>query len=172
MTNSTWSKNRIENRNFLQPNGFKLSLEIFPKVSFYCQTANIPGISLTEINIPTPYRDYPVPGTETLYEDFRLSFLVDEDFQNYSSIHKWLRETGLALGPDSTTDPKVSKGYLEILNSNLKPSFTVDFDDMWPISLSTLDFSAAVTDIDYFVAEVTFKYTIYRIKDKNGKVIS
>jgi hypothetical protein len=51
MSQSTWVKERINNRNFLAPNGFKLSLINFPQVSFYCQSANIPGISIPEIDI-------------------------------------------------------------------------------------------------------------------------
>jgi hypothetical protein len=35
-----------ENRNFLSPTGFKFSLKRTPKVSFFCNSANIPDINL------------------------------------------------------------------------------------------------------------------------------
>ena len=39
---------------------------------------------------------------------------------------------------------------------------------MFPTSLSTLDFNATDNDMEYFTADVTFKYTIYTITDVNG----
>ena len=39
---------------------------------------------------------------------------------------------------------------------------------MFPTSLSTLEFNATETDIEYFTAEVTFKYTLYTITDVSG----
>ena len=172
MTTSKWARENIKNKNFLAPNGFKLLLNIFPEVAFYSQTANIPGISITDITVPTPYRDYPIAGTETEYEDFSIKFLIDEDLVNYSSIHKWLRRTGLAAGPDYTDEPQTSSALLEILDSNFQPNFVLEFDDLFPVSLTTLDFDSTITDVEYFSAVATFKYTIYRIKNREGKVIS
>lgn len=172
MSTSKWVRENIKNKNFLAPNGFKLSLSIFPEVAFYSQTANLPGISINDISVPTPYRDYPVAGTETEYDDLIVKFLIDENLENYSSIHKWLRRTGLAFGPDTTDEPQTSRGLLQVLNSNFQANFTVEFDDLFPVSLTTLDFDSTITDVEYFTAVATFKYTIYRIKDKDGKVIS
>ena len=39
------------------------------------------------------------------------------------------------------------------------------FSDLFPYSLSTITFDATDTDIEYFTADVSFKYTIYRITD-------
>lgn len=172
MATSRWVRDSLKNRNFLAPNGFKLTLELFPKVSFFCQSANIPGINIESITIPTPYRDYPVPGTETNFEDLAIKFLIDEDLQNYTSLHEWIRRTGLATGPDSTEEPQVSRGLLEILDSNFNPNFYLDFQGLWPVSLTTLDFDATVSDTEYLSAQAVFRYAIYNIKDKNGVVIS
>lgn len=172
MSQSTWVKERISNRNFLAPNGFKLSLINFPKVSFYCQSANIPGISIPTIDIPTPFRDYPIAGTETEYDDLRVQFLIDEDMTNYCSIHKWLRRTGLAETFDDYQKPVEGAGVLEILNSNWRPNIIVEYDDLFPVSLSSVDFDSTDTNVEYMTATAVFKYKIYRIKNKDGDVIS
>ena len=39
---------------------------------------------------------------------------------------------------------------------------------MFPVELSTLNFDATNEDIQYFTADVTFKYTIYNITDMSG----
>ena len=61
-----------------------------------------------------------------------------------------------------------SDGTLQILSSNLIAKFNVNFKDLFPVSLSTISFDATDTDIDYFTAEATFKYTIYKLTDLNN----
>ena len=46
----------------------------------------------------------------------------------------------------------------------------VKFSDMFPVSLSTLEFSAQENDYTYFTATVTFKYLLYEILDTKFKV--
>ena len=43
--------------------------------------------------------------------------------------------------------------------------FQVNFKDLFPYSLTTLNFDATDTDIEYFTASVSFKYTIYNLTD-------
>ena len=64
-----------------------------------------------------------------------------------------------------------SDATLQILNSNYKPSVLINFQDAFPVSLSTLEFDVTTRDYAYFTAEVTFKYTIYNITDPNGNRI-
>jgi hypothetical protein len=40
---------------------------------------------------------------------------------------------------------------------------------MFPVALTSLDFDATMTDIQYFTAEASFKYTVYNILGKNNK---
>jgi hypothetical protein len=57
---------------------------------------------------------------------------------------------------------------LLVMNSTNNPPFMVKFSDLWPTDLTTLQFDATPGDIDYFTAEVTFKYTIYELTDLQG----
>ena len=66
--------------------------------------------------------------------------------------------------PDNLT----SDGSLLVMNSTNNPQFMVKFSDLWPTDLTTLQFDATPGDIDYFTAEVTFKYTIYELTDLQG----
>jgi hypothetical protein len=64
-----------------------------------------------------------------------------------------------------------SDGTLQILSSNLVPKFQVVFNDMFPYSLSTVSFDATDTDIEYFTADVAFKYTIYNLTDLENNLL-
>ena len=68
-------------------------------------------------------------------------------------------------------DDIYSDGTLQILSSNLVPQFQVVFNDLFPYSLSTVTFDATDTDIEYFTADVSFKYTIYNLTDMENKLL-
>jgi hypothetical protein len=172
--------NQIQNRNYLSPVGFKFTLAKSPKAVFFCNSARIPEISLDLARQPSYLKDLDVPGEKLTYGDLSLRFLVDENMENYMSIHNWL--TGLGY-PETTqqfknliTDDGIldqkqafSDGTLHILNNNYQESVVVKFKDLFPVSLSSLDFDSTMTDIQYFTAEVSFKYTVYNILGKNNK---
>ena len=69
-------------------------------------------------------------------------------------------------------DDIYSDATLQILSNNLVPQFQVVFSDCFPYSLSTVTFDATDTDIEYFTADVSFKYTIYTITDLENKPLT
>ena len=177
----------IQNRNFLSPVGFKFALKRSPKTAFFCNQANIPDITLGIAEQPTYFKDIPIPGDKIDFGDLNLRFLVDEDLGNYMEIQNWIRGLGYpeslkqfdeleeqdylfgAARFSNRGDQIYSDGTLQILSSNLVPKFQVVFDDLFPYSLSTLSFDATDTDVEYFTADVSFKYTIYKLTDLEGK---
>ena len=62
-----------------------------------------------------------------------------------------------------------SDGSLHILNSNYRTTAIVKFSDLFPIGLTSLEFEATDTDVNYFTAEVIFKYTVYNIVAADGR---
>ena len=64
-----------------------------------------------------------------------------------------------------------SDGSLTVLGSSQNALFKINFSDLWPYSLTTLQFDATDTDVNYFTAEVGFKYTIYEITDLSGDTL-
>ena len=173
--------NQIENRNFLSPIGFQFSLNKTPKVTFFSNSARIPDISLGTAIQPVYLKDIDVPGDKLSYGDFNLRFLVDENLTNYMAIHNWLTGLGYPESTkefkDATTDAEglrdreevFSDGSLSILNSNFIQVAVVKFKDLFPVFLTSLEFEATDTDVNYFTAEVTFKYTIYEIVGADGR---
>tara|TARA_Y100001938_G_C7974842_1_gene371198 strand:+ start:264 stop:827 length:564 start_codon:yes stop_codon:yes gene_type:complete len=176
--------NQISNRNFLSPVGFKFTLNRAPKVAFFGNSANIPSMTLGVAEQPNYLRDIPTPGDKIDFQDFTLRFLVDEDLENYMEIQNWIRGLGFPESrqeifdfqksnpelnqPHNSTMNLYSDGTLSILTSKENPNFKVKFSDMFPYDLTSLQFDATDENIEYFTAEVTFKYTIYNITDLSG----
>lgn len=163
-----WYKEQPKNRNFLSPIGFKLILELFDGVDFFCQTAQLPEISVPSTDVPTRFRNFPiVAGGGVTYGDLSLRFIIDEELINYKSIHNWIRKNGVSEEHMPNDEPEYSGGQLHILTSNFNINHIIDFENLFPVSLTPINFDSTVTDIEYFTAEVVFRYTNYTIRDKN-----
>ena len=118
----------------------------------------------------SPFRNLPiVPGGGVTFGDFTVRFIVDEDLKNYYSIHSWMRDNGNADQMARTTgaDDIYTGGQLHIVTSQYNPAFVVEFRDLFPVSLSNLQFDATISDVEYLTAEVTFKHQQFFIRDKN-----
>jgi len=178
--------NEPTNRNFLSVVGFDFILNRCPKVSFYCNQANIPDITLGVAKQATYLRDIPVPGDKLQYGDLSLQFMVDENCENYLQIYDWITGLGYPESLQQYDDLKRnsrfyptedapfnerSDGTLIVLNSDYNPAVKIKFKEMFPISLSGIPFSAIETEERYFTAAVTFKYTIFDMIDVLGKKV-
>ena len=170
--------NQITNRNFLSPVGFQFTLQKKPKIDFFCNSANIPGINLGVAMQPTPLKAIPIPGETLTYDDLTLRFMVDEDMENYLEVWNWLNQFGFPrdwgqyqqlLNEDENSKGKqtsisgMSDGTLLVYNSNYNVNLKVNYKDLFPVSLSSIQFDTTPTEINYASAEVVFKYTIYDI---------
>lgn len=177
MSYTSWDK-QISNKSFLSPTGFKFALAKKPKIDFFCDSVSIPGINLGVAIQPSYLKNIPVPGDVLTYDDLTLSFNVDEDMENYLEVHNWLTQFGFPedasqyqqlLNEDENSQGRqnaisgMSDGSLLIYNSNYRPIVKINFKDLFPVSLSPLQFESKVNDIQYLTAQAVFKYTIYDI---------
>ena len=172
---------------------FKFNITKLPKVEFFCTSVNIPSITLGSTEQATPLKDIPIPGDKLTYGSLEVSFLVDENLENYREIHGWLTglgfpkshaqfETFINAGKDrfptsnatanSREAGKVddvgfdvgaqySDATLSILSSKNNPVLEVRFRDLFPVSLTGLQYDQQATDVEYLTSTVTFRYTIY-----------
>ena len=170
----SWNK-QIENRNFLSPIGFKMQIEEYPKTVYFAQSANIPGVATNTVEQQTGMgRPIPYEAFGLNYEPFNLTFLVDENLENYLIIHNWL--TAIAGGRESLRERRnIEKNYavrcdasLAVMNSNMQTNFFVTFKDMFPVSLNALEFNATIDGTEYATATAEFRYMVYNIETVDG----
>lgn len=180
--------NAIENRNFLSTLGFRFTVNRAPKVAYFTNVANIPGLELGVAKQQNYLTEIPVPGDKITFDDFTLKFLVDENLENYMELQKWMRGLGFPESLDEIYDLQknnkkftdnirksqmniYSDGTLIVYNSNQRYNFEVRFNYLFPYKLSPLQFDSTTPDNQYFTAEVSFKYLMYNITDKNGNTL-
>ena len=188
---------------YASPTQFKFSISKLPKVEYFCTAANIPGIALSNTTQPTPLADIPIPGETIQFSDLEITFLVDENLENYREIHGWMYGIGYpksrtefkdlvtqgldrfpTVGKDATSravamdpgkpdvpqpiGPIFADATLNVLTSKNTANIEVRFSDVFPQTLSGLNFSQTANDVDYLTASVTFKYKIYEFATKSA----
>ena len=173
---------------YASPVQFRFKCSKLPKVEFFCQTANIPGISIGTASMPTGLKDIPIPGEKVSYSDLAISFLVDENLNNYKEIHDWiiglgapqnhtqfstLRDTGTDRFPGQTTNSPnnnavpdggtYSDATLTVLNSKNIAVTEIRFHNIFPTSLGALSYDVQASDVNYLSVGVDFSYMYYEI---------
>lgn len=172
-----WKTKIPSNMNPLSPTGFKFAITKLPKLQFYSQSVNLPGIILGEPSFGTPFARIPVPGEQLTFDDLRIQFLVDETMENYQAIQNWLFGLGYPqdyaqyselLSADKVTNlatneltRSMSDASLFILTNNNTESKIVSFKNVFPTSLESVTFTGVDNDIQYLIGNVTFKYSYY-----------
>ena len=148
------------NKNFLSPVGFQLKIDYtkHPNLEYFCTAAALPGISMTEA--PVPYRGANIGfvGDRINFDDFTVSFNVTENMENYIETYNWMHDI---VNGSKPMNEVMSDATLIILNSHNNKVKEIQFKDIFPTSLSGLQFDTSTSDIEYLTAEVTFKYTYF-----------
>lgn len=162
-----------ENKNYLAPAGMSFLLKRAPTVEFFCQVANIPGLNFPSVpEAGNPFISIPKSGDHLMFEELAVTFKVDEDMKNYCEIWNWLFATGypedaqtsidLYNTPRWTGEGITSDGSL-IINTNEKnPNIEITFEDLMPISLSSITMDTTDRTLNYVSATAIFRYTIYK----------
>lgn len=176
---------------YASPTQFRFGIHQLPKVEFFTVSANLPGISSGTVTYATPFKDIPTMGEKLVYENLSINFIVDEYLENYISLHTWMVGIGFpdkrsqfstfrdvtsntpavsdtpsvdTVGRASPDRAMYSDAFLQILSNKNNPIVEVNFENMFPISLSALEFTQSATDVEYMIATAEFAYQLYEIK--------
>ena len=165
-----------DNLNYLSNISFRLTMQDAPNLTWFCQSVNVPGVSIDAIDVQTPYLNIPHAGAKVTFEELSVRFIVDEHLKNWMEIYDRIIALGLAEGGENYRLLKaksdltqrggtVSTLVLTILTSAMNPQMEFHFYEAFPTSITALEFDSAATDLEYFTATVAFRYTNYEIKN-------
>ena len=180
---------------YASPTQFRFGIHQLPKVEFFTIGCNLPGINMGDAVFPTPFKDIPVMGDRLTYENLTINFIVDEHLENYRSLHEWMVAIGFPKDrkqfsdfrsntsntpeppPISTSqdfaDTKISTSVsalfsdanLVLLSNKNNAIVQVLFRNLYPVSLSGLQYAQDATDVQYLTATADFSYQIYEFSD-------
>ena len=94
------------------------------------------------------------PGGTVEYDQFSISFIVDEEMKNYIEMFNWIKDNRIGA-------PKIKDITLSILSNKSTTNKQILFHDAFPVSLGELSFSTQDTSVEYITCDVTFRYNIF-----------
>jgi hypothetical protein len=155
------------NPSFLSNNKFEFVIERLPQFTFYVQGINVPSISMSPTQIPSPWTQMYMPSNQLTYEQIQVTYTVDEDMKSWFELYNWMTNLGNPetldkLGTLTSTPGKVNSAMSDATliaktnanNANIKFTFV----DMFPIELTGFQFGASEGH-DFQSTVVTFAYT-------------
>lgn len=154
-----------QHMNPLLPTYYRFTLARLPKVTYFCQNASLPSVTMSEVIMPTPFMQIKRPSKMD-FDELSIGFVVDESMGNWLEIFNWMRSVTNVEDYKEFRPPNthVTTANLIILNSSKNPKINVTFYDIFPKSLSSIDFTSTVMDPEPFVANATFSYRSYDIE--------
>lgn len=131
------------------------------KVPMLCKAASLPALTAGTIEVPYMGRKIKLPGDPT-YEEWTVTIINDNDFAIRDSIIAWYRAIHPTVDNSNqfaSTSPALYKSQALVRQFDLNDNVvkTVNFDGLFPSSVSSIELSWETTDtIEEFT--VTFQY--------------
>ncbi|MDP7367834.1 MAG: hypothetical protein QGH83_11320 [Candidatus Pacebacteria bacterium] len=167
---SNLSETQPDNLNQLNVVGFEINFSRLPATTYFCQRINVPSVTLGETYQANPFMNTPLEGDTLSFESLGISFIVDEDMQNYIEIYNWLIAIGFprdhaqfaALKTAEEFPEKTESLYSDInimLHTNKSnPNYKITFTDVFPTALSSVQLDSTPSTIDPIVVDASFNF--------------
>ena len=156
-----------DNKNFLSPVGFSFKIDTteFPNLEYFCTAVNLPGI--TNGDTPIPYKgvNLAFSGDRMGFEDLSIRFNITENMENYIETFNWMHN--LIQKKDADKNYK-NDATLLIYTSHNNINNEIKFHDVFPVQLSSVEFNAQGTDVEYLQADLVLKYTSFEFRSIEG----
>lgn len=167
-----------ENTDLLQPTKYILTFDRIPSIQYFCQEVNIPGVSIGTAEYATPILNLKMPGTKISYENLNITFLVDQNLKTWNELYNWFRNIA---SPKSTEERGtlsettkmygvVGKKYnyesdatLSILTASNNINLKINFLNIFPLSLTGINFNTTQSAEDFIKCTATFNYDYFDI---------
>lgn len=144
-----------------------------PNVAYYLQSLSVPGVSNTPAETSTGFGGTQYfHGDRLQFSELPLTFIVDDELNNYKELYDWLRSLTRAESyadyytNDAIPDNKASyNAKLYILDDNKEIRRELTFINMFPVNLSEVELDYSDIDPEPIVCTGTFRYDYFRLED-------
>jgi hypothetical protein len=158
-----------QNTNLLQPTKFLLTFARIKDTQYFCQEVNLPGVTLGEVIRDTPFLDMFSPGTKLTYDPLEIEFTVDEELLAWKNLYDWFLSIADPDGFEKRTYVRelqrtehFSDAYLTVLSALNNPILRIEFTNLFPLTLSNIQFDTKLSADSIVTAKATFRYQSYK----------
>ena len=157
----------ITNESYLQPISFQFQCPKTPTLNYFVQSVTIPAVDSAAALQPTALVPSPVTGQDFTYNPLTVSFIVDENMDNWLEIYNWMLSTKATDRFDRVSAPadQFADASVLVMNNKMQAIRRVEFYRIFPTNLSEISFDSANTDPSPILATATFAYTFYEVSE-------
>jgi len=145
-------------QNNLSALSYKIKIAGATNLEMRCQSVTVPGINLGTADVATPFIRMQEPGGISYGGPLTITFAVGENLTDYLEVYNWMTGLGQPDGFDRPYERKFSDASVMILNSAYKSIFNVRFTKLFPLSISPIEFSSTLTEVQYITAQASFNF--------------
>lgn len=142
---------------------FRIEFLNSPRLNYFVQSVSIPGISAMGPETPTKGHNTFFQADRIEYDPLNITFLVDENFENYLYLFAWIKRDVETERPSQFQQDAT----LHILTNNKTQNLVVKYYGMFPQMLGSIDLENAVNDSPVLTCSCTFRYQYFRIERMN-----
>ena len=162
------------NTNYLQPNGFKISIDrkYFPNLQFFAQNIMHPSMTVeaVQLQIPRLAGGLKLSGDNINFGELSMMVIMDEDLAAYKEIYNWMQsfvnqQDASPMDVMNGAGPSFADITVSITNSHNNVIKQIIYKNAIPTSLGDIMFEAATGDVQYIIMPINFAFDQFEIKD-------
>jgi hypothetical protein len=184
ITTASWAGSLPDNLSYLAPTQFELLVKKLPNTKYFATGVNVPSITLAEVIQPTNLGvNIKVPGDKLSFGEMTISFIVDENMENWTELYTWME--GITGGTDPekfrtlvganrrADQPYDGSGNYDELYSDMtivvttasnNPNRYIRIQDAFPTSLGEITMDTTVAGgVSYVTCTASFNFTTFEI---------
>jgi len=132
----------------------------------------MPGISLGEVKINTMFSPIAETDMKYTFEPLTTEIKMDKDYLIYKLLILWMilikqPDTFNQFGMKKTFDKTATTGILTILNNFSEPVISLEFYDLRPLSIPSIDLSYE-SEGEEITVNITWSYSYYMPRKATG----
>ena len=184
ISTATWAGNLPDNLSYLAPTQFELLVKKLPNTKYFATGVNIPSVSVAESLQTTRLgANVKVPGDKITFGELSVSFIVDENMENWTELYTWMSQITSSTDPEKfrtlvganrrAEQPYDGSGDYDALYSDMtivittaanNPNRYVRIEGAFPTSLSEITMDTTVAGgITYVTCSASFQFTTFEI---------
>jgi hypothetical protein len=133
---------------------YQMHFSKIPISTMFLQSVSIPSISIDVASQPSRLVDIRQIGEKITYQPFVVSFFIDKYIKSLYEIHSWMKRiTVNGINQNEVDNPIITIGKKSKIN----------FYNVWPASITDINFRSTNVDSEYIEASITFNYDFLEI---------
>lgn len=158
----------LSNLNLARNNQFILTFHKLPHLEFFVKQVIIPEISLGSPKQSTPFKDIPRFGDTMEFGRLDTTIFIDENFENYFEIQRWMRSIGTPESFKENIAREVEKNNLvstsndatlSVFSNGGNECIQFHFHDIFPVHIGSIELRTGVQNSSNLEVQVSYEFS-------------